>query len=214
MRIACLHTADSNVTVFNEAANSLSGDSLHLSHTVRSDLLAAAEDSGGLTKKIIADTQAALRDLCANHDAVLLTCSTLGPAVYGLSTETSTRIIRADEALARQAVSQGGRLVVLCTADTTVKPTSELFHGVPRNVTSTIEIQLIPNIWSLFKTGDLSGYFSAIATAADNAYLNGANVVAFAQASMANAAALVKKGPPPLASPLCGLRAALQPQLI
>ncbi len=214
MRIACLHTADSNVAVFHEAANSLRCDSLQLTHVVRSDLLAAAEDSGGLTKTIIADTQAALRNLCANHDAVLLTCSTLGPAVDGLSTETSTRIIRVDEALAKQAVSQGGRILVLCAADTTVKPTSELFHGVPRSATSTIEIRLIPNIWGLFKTGDLSGYFSAIATAADNAYLNGANVVALAQASMANAAVLVKKGPPPLTSPMCGLSAAIQPQHI
>ena len=214
MRIACLHTADSNVAVFHEAANSLRCDSLQLTHVVRSDLLAAAEDSGGLTKTIIADTQAALRNLCVNHDAVLLTCSTLGPSVDGLSTEMSARIIRADEALAKQAVSQGGRLVVLCAADTTVKPTSELFHGVPRSATSTIEIQFIPNIWGLFKTGDLSGYFSAIATAADNAYLNGANVVALAQASMANAAALAKKGPPPLTSPICGLSAAIQPQHI
>jgi len=50
MRIACLHTADSNVAVFNEAANSLRCDSQQLSHVVRSDLLAAAEDSGGLSK--------------------------------------------------------------------------------------------------------------------------------------------------------------------
>jgi hypothetical protein len=214
MRIACLHTADSNVTIFNEAAISLRCDSLQLSHVVRSDLLAAAEDSGGLLKEIIADTQAALLGLCTHHDAVVLTCSTLGPAVYGLSTETSTRIIRVDEALAKQAVSQGGRIVVLCATDTTVRPTSELFYGVPRSATSTIEIRLIPNIWRLFKTGDLSGYFSAIATAADNAYLNGANVVALAQASMANAAALVKKGPPPITSPICGLSAAIQPQLI
>ena len=50
MRVACLHTADSNVAVFNEAANSLRYDSLQLTHVVRSDLLAAAEDSGGLSK--------------------------------------------------------------------------------------------------------------------------------------------------------------------
>lgn len=67
MRIACLHTADSNVAVFNEAANSLRCDSQQLSHVVRSDLLAAAEDSGGLSKNIIADTQATLRDVCSHQ---------------------------------------------------------------------------------------------------------------------------------------------------
>ena len=75
MRIACLHTADSNVTIFNEAAISLRCDSLQLSHVVRSDLLAAAEDCGGLSKKIIADTQAAL--LSATHTGGTVECHAL-----------------------------------------------------------------------------------------------------------------------------------------
>ena len=77
---------------------------------------------------------------------------------------------------------------------------------------SNIDVQLIPNIWHLFKDGNLDGYFAAIASAVDDAYLNGANVVALAQASMANATQRVRHGPLPLTSPMCGLRAAIQPQ--
>ncbi len=51
MRIACLHTAESNVAIF-EAARP---DGVSLSHAVRPDLLAAAE-ADGLTPAIAAAT--------------------------------------------------------------------------------------------------------------------------------------------------------------
>lgn len=212
MRIACLHTADSNIAVFDDAAKALGEDTLTLTHTVRSDLLAAAEKYGGLTPEILALTQIALQSLSRDNDAVLLTCSTLGPSVYGMSEMTSTPVIRVDEALASQAVLTGGHIVVLCAVDTTIKPTSDLFHNASFGTDSNIDVQLIPNIWHLFKDGNLDGYFAAIASAVDDAYLSGANVVALAQASMANATQRVRHGPLPLTSPMCGLRAAIQPQ--
>lgn len=212
MRIACLHTASSNISVFEQTVMLLGTESLHLTHTVRSDLLASAESAGGLTPEIIEQTQTALRSLCDDHDAVVLTCSTLGPSVDGISAMTGTPVIRVDEALAEQAILQGGRIVVLCAVETTVKPTTDLFLNANSGKASIVDIQLIPHIWSLFKAGDIDGYFSAIAAAADNAYLEGANVVALAQASMTGAAVLVKNKSRPLTSPMCGLRAAIQPQ--
>ena len=75
MRIACLHTAECNVAIF-EAARP---DGVSLRHAVRPDLLAAAE-ADGLTPDIAAATAEALAALRDGADAVLLTCSTLGPA--------------------------------------------------------------------------------------------------------------------------------------
>jgi hypothetical protein len=210
MRIACLHTAESNVVVFDQAATGLGNDSVLLEHIVRPDLLAAAEMAGGLTPEIISQAQVALKALCNDHDAVLLTCSTLGPSVYGMSDKTSTPVIRVDEALANQAVLSGGRVVVLCAVETTVAPTSELFLRASASTSATVEVKLIPNIWSLFKAGALNEYFSAIAAAAHGAYTHGADVVALAQASMANAALLVNNNALPLTSPSCGLRAAIE----
>lgn len=86
MRIACLHTAASNAAVFDAACPA----GVRLTHAVRPDLLAAAEAAGGLTPEIAAATAEALRGL--EGDAVLLTCSTLGPAAGGA--------LRADAALA------------------------------------------------------------------------------------------------------------------
>ncbi|WP_245317799.1 hypothetical protein [Ensifer sp. 1H6] len=49
MIIACLHTADSNVAVFEAAARELGLAAGVLRHAVRPDLLEAAERAGGLT---------------------------------------------------------------------------------------------------------------------------------------------------------------------
>lgn len=48
LRIACLHTVDSNVAVFSAAAQGLD---VSLSHSVRSDLLSRSEAAGGLTPR-------------------------------------------------------------------------------------------------------------------------------------------------------------------
>lgn len=42
MRIVCLHTADSNIALFDAAAGAAGFEALELAHVVRADLLAAA----------------------------------------------------------------------------------------------------------------------------------------------------------------------------
>lgn len=208
MRITCLHTAHSNVAVFDAAAEALGIGLDVLRHDVRPDLLAAAEQAGGLTVEVANATASALLSLAREADAVLLTCSTLGVAVEGLS--TGTPILRTDEALAVAAVQAGGNIAVLCAVQTTLEPTSRLFHKAAERSNASVTVHWVPGAWALFKAGDTDGYLSAIANAADRAYADGAGVVALAQASMSDAAARVKAGPPPLTSATAGLRAALQ----
>ena len=209
MRIGCLHTAHSNIDVFNAAAKELRLPTAHLTHSTRADLLAAAEQAGGLTTQIISNTMDALLKLCNGNDVVVLTCSTLGSCIEGMPTITATPVIRVDEALAKRAVSLGKRVTVLCTAATTIDPTSNLFLSVAQGKDTKIEIQLVPEAWHLFRSGEIDAYLSSIAQAADNAFDAGAEVVAFAQASMSGAASLVKNQQRPLTSPTCGLQAAL-----
>jgi hypothetical protein len=213
MRIACLHTAESNVTVFDSAAKSLGIGLNILQHEVRADLLAAAERSGGLTACISNATQQALLSLAHHADAVLLTCSTLGPSIEGLTKSTSPTIMRADEALACAAVNAGSaglKIVVLCAVETTVDPTSRLFMRAAERSKALVEIRLVCGAWALFKSGDFIGYLAAVAEAVDRAYLDGASVVALGQASMSGAASLVTTGPSPLTSATEGLKAAVK----
>ncbi len=208
MRIACLHTAESNVAVFETARRDLGLGDVMLHHEVRADLLADAEQAGGLTPEIAARTAEALRTCCDNADAVLLTCSTLGPAIANAAAKAPP-ILRVDAALAEDAVRNGGRVVVLCAAATTLAPTRALFEAAARRIGADVEVRLIPGAWAAFKAGDQEGYHALIVQAADEATAEGASSVALAQASMAAAAKLSQAARPPLTCPAAGLAAAV-----
>lgn len=203
MRIGCLHTAESNVAVFDAACEGL--DAV-LTHHVRLDLLAAAERAGGLTGDIATETIWALRELERDSDAVILTCSTLGPAVY-LAPEDGLPWLRADGALADAAMAGGASIVVLCAAETSIGPTTELFRAAATTMEAppAIEVRLVPVAWNAFRAGRIADYLQIIADAADMAFAQGADVVALAQASMAGAARETKRG-----TPLTVPRAALE----
>ena len=209
MRIACLHTVESNVKVFEAAASSLPGVSL--SHVVRPDLLKRAEAEGGLTDAIRDEAAELLREMAGGADAVLLTCSTVGPAAERADLLAPVPVLRVDGALATAAVAKAaagkGRVDVLCTVQTTVEPTRALFERVADGTEVAIAMHIAPGAWDAFRAGDVAAYNRLIAEAADALFAKGAEVVAFAQASMAGAAALCGKGTP-LTSPGAGLAAA------
>ncbi|WP_457583408.1 Asp/Glu racemase [Ensifer canadensis] len=209
MIIACLHTADSNVAVFEAAARELGLATEVLRHAVRSDLLEAAERAGGLTDDIARETAAALMKLATGADAVILTCSTLGCSIAMIH-EAPVPVVRIDAALAGKAAASGGKVVALCAVETTVAPTTALFDEAAKRKGVAFEVRLVAGAWGLFKAGDRDGYLAAIADAADAAYDDGAAIVALAQASMAGAADLVRRGPRPLTSPMAGLSAAVE----
>lgn len=210
MKIICLHTAESNIAVFEAAAREIGIADNVLSHEVRPDLLASAERSGGLTRDIADETASVLRSLSRGADAVVLTCSTLGPSVDGLRHTTSVPILRVDAALAEKAVHAGGKIVALCAVETTMQSTAELFAEATEVSQTPYEIRLVSGAWASFKAGDREEYLSSIAAAADDAYREGATIVVLVQASMAGAADLVKGGPRPLTSPVAGLAAAAE----
>lgn len=206
MAIACLHTAESNVAVFETAAQAL-GTSL--THLVRADLLREAETAGGLNPDIAERTASLLKGLADGADAVLLTCSTLGPAAPDAARGAKVPVLRVDGALATQALAAGGRVVVLCAVQTTLEPTRRLFEAAATGRAADLDVRLVPDAWDAFKAGNIARYHALVAAAADAAFQAGADVVALAQASMADAAALCRAGRP-LTSPAAGLLAALQ----
>lgn len=88
MRVACLHTAESNVEIFDAAAERLGLAPSALVHEIRADLLSAVEIAHALRPDIERQTVDALLRLSGRADAVLLTCSTLGSCVSAASAVT------------------------------------------------------------------------------------------------------------------------------
>ncbi|OXE36525.1 MAG: Asp/Glu racemase [Phenylobacterium zucineum] len=204
MRIACLHTAASNIDLFESARADLGWPDQRLQHHVRPDLLSAAEAAGGLTAEISAETDRVLSELRCRFPVVLLTCSTLGPVING----KDQAILRADAALADAVVRGGGRVSVLCAAPTTLKATGDLFSQAALATGARIDLRVIDGAWDLFKAGRFEAYAQTIAHAADQALAGGADRVALAQASMTRAIDKVRGSPKPFTSPAAGLAAA------
>lgn len=207
-RIACLHSADSNVQLFEAVRRRMRLDDVVLRHRVRADLLAAAEKAGTEVGPVLQRTAAELSILAAGADAVLLTCSTLGPAATLARAQTQVPILRVDQALADEAVSHGGTVIVLCAAGATIAPTRALFDRAALLTGATVEVRLVPDAWERFRAGDEAAYLALVAEAADLAAREGPATVALAQASMADAAALCREATP-LTSPAVGLLAAV-----
>lgn len=209
MKIACLHSAHSNIAVFEAAARQLGLADGTLLHEVQPQWLTLAEQAGGLTADIEHGVRTALLQLAQQADAVMLTCSTLGPAVRGAAQASAVPLLRVDAALAAQAVEHGGRVLALCAVETTLQPTLALFSAAASGSGVRVEVRLVPGAWALFKAGDGEGYLEAIADAASAAYVEGFSLVVLAQASMAGASERVSNGPPPLSSPVAGLARAV-----
>lgn len=205
MKIACLHSAHSNIAVFEAAARQLGLAAGTLLHEVQPQWLALAEQAGGLTTAIELGVRTALLQLAQQADTVMLTCSTLGPAVATAAQASAVPLLRVDAALAAQAVEHGGRVLALCAVETTLQPTLALFSAAASGSGARVEVRLVPGAWALFQAGDGEGYLEAIADAASAAYAEGFSLVVLAQASMAGASERVRNGPPPLSSPIAGL---------
>jgi len=207
MKIACLHTADSNIAVFNQAAALLDIPEGVLQHHVHADLLAAVMQAGGLTEEITAETAAVLSLLQQQAQAVLLTCSSLGPALDGMASQSETPLFRVDRALAQETARRGGDIVVLCTASSTLTPTRELFMEYVTLADTRLQVRLVEGAWSQLQAGDMDGYLQTVANAVTDIYQQEDATVALAQASMAPVTRYFPTSRQPLTSPTAGLEA-------
>jgi hypothetical protein len=200
-RIALLHTADSNVALFDQAAVASGlGARAQLIHAVRPDLLAEVQAAGGLTEDLAARTSAVLQALAEGADAVVLTCSSLGPAISALG-PSSVPIIRADAALAG-AVSEGGGVVaVLYAAPTSRDATQQLFAHAFQEAGAVIDLRWVAGAWDAFLAGDMAAYSTLIQSEMGRAEARGVDRIALAQASMSVAASAPTTNIPVLTVP-------------
>lgn len=209
MRISLLHTMESNRPVFEQAARDLGLPIENVRHEVRPDLRESVERAGTFTDELKAYTIRCLLELAAGSDAVLLTCATLGPAAANIA-DSPVPILRSDVALACAAASMGGKISVLCAAESAIESNRRLFAEHLRDDRASATVIHLPHVWNLFKAGDLDACLTAIASAAHQAYDAGADVVAFAHPWMAPAAKRVGGGRQPLDSPHVAIRAVVQ----
>jgi hypothetical protein len=200
-----------DVDVFNIVDESL------LQDTIRADRLTA------LTRRRLAGY--VVSAAAAGADGILVTCSSVGPAVELAGQLVDVPVLRVDQPMADEAVrlatSQGasrtGRVGVAATLPTTLQPTSELVQA--RAAAAGVTVQIVPQLcegaFAAVTSGDGARH-DAIVTEGLRALLGQVDVVVLAQASMARVAESLpaaERRVPVLASPRSGvdsLRRALE----
>lgn len=203
MKIALLHTAEVHVTTFDRLFRQLAPGT-RCTHVVAEDLLTRARAHGLDAAR--PDTVAALDGL-KHSDAVLCTCSTLGPIAEAQG------VVRVDRPLMEAACALGPNVLVALCLESTKAPTLDLLHETARakGTQVTPEVLLLSDLWPLFEAGQHTRFIDKIATAvAERLEDGGIDCVVLAQASMAEAATRLSGHPTPvLASPELAARAAI-----
>lgn len=129
----------------------------------------------------------------AGADAIVVTCSSLGPAVDAAQALCPVPLVRIDEGMARAAVGMGPRIGVLATLATTLTPTSDLIERTARQQgrACTLTSTLADGAFARLAQGDTLGHDRMVAEGL-RAMASGVDVIVLAQASMARALAAVR----------------------
>lgn len=142
-------------------------------------------------------------------DAVLVTCSSIGPGVDAAKALFDKPVVRVDEAMAEQAVAQGRRVGVVATLSTTLDPTRELVRRKAAEAGRAIELVdcLCTGAFEALMAGDAATHDRIVGQALIQ--LSAVDVIVLAQASIAR----VLEGLPPgavqapvLSSPELGVK--------
>jgi len=141
----------------------------------------------------------------AGADFILVTCSSIGPAVEAAAALTGVPVLRVDQPMADQAVRTGKRIGVIATLSTTLGPTSDLVKRRAVAAGKEIELQavLCEGAFDALMSGDGAKHDEMVGKALRELSTK-VDVIVLAQASMARVAdalALEDKKVPILASP-------------
>lgn len=180
MKIACLHTAQVHVQTFDRL---LIRDGHTLKHVVRPDLLSIAQSDG--LSAVTSQTLSLLSDL-ADADAVLCTCSTLGPIVDQMA---HPNVIRIDRPAFDLAVQNGGRILLALSLDSTRAASTTLLKDCARGADIEFDVLMCTDAWAAFTAGEMEQFYRQIAAQVDQSCQSTSyDVILLGQASMQGAA--------------------------
>jgi Asp/Glu/hydantoin racemase len=143
--------------------------------------------------------------MTAGADAVLVTCSSIGPAVTLAQQLFGRPVLRIDEAMAEKAVRQARKIGVLATLRTTMDPTTALLRQKAADAGRAVELVecLSEDAFPAVMAGDTETHDRLLRKALLED-LRGVDLIVLAQASMARVVATLEPGAlkvPVLSSP-------------
>lgn len=141
----------------------------------------------------------------AGADYIMVTCSSIGPAVEAGAKGIPTPVLRVDMPMADKAVAAGKKIGVIATLSTTLEPTAELIQRRAALAGKHIELtsKLVEGAFEALMAGDGAAHDAKVAAALKELSQQ-VDVIVLAQASMARVVDSLKpadKRVPILASP-------------
>jgi Asp/Glu/hydantoin racemase len=207
VKVGFIHTVLGLPATFAELAEEVIPGT-RVFHVVDESLLTVTRECGELTpttsRRVLGHIESAAE---AGADLVVVTCSSIGPAVDASRTFVDVPVLRIDEPMADLAVATGARVGVLATLATTLAPTAALVAQRARAAGREVEVvpQLCEGAFDALGRGDRDAHDELVR--AGLAQLEPqVDVVVLAQASMARITdALPETRVPVLASPRLGM---------
>lgn len=184
--LALIHTAPVLIPTFQTLCRE-SLDGVEVFNIVDESLLKNTIRDGELTpltvQRLVGYVQSAKQ---AGADAVLVTCSSIGPGVEAARAVVDVPVLRIDEAMADQAVATGSRIGVAATLNSTLKPTVELLNARAARAQRRCEVisRLCEGAFEAVASGDAATH-DRIVTENLITLMDEVDVIVLAQASMA-----------------------------
>jgi Asp/Glu/hydantoin racemase len=204
-KLGLIHTSATLVPVFAQLCkDKLPG--VEVFNIADDSLVKGIIASGSLTATIARRVTNYLESAeLAGADYIMVTCSSIGPAVEAGAKLMGVPVLRVDQPMADQAVATGKRIGVIATLRTTLEPTADLIQRRADAAGKKIELtsRLAEGAFDALMSGDAAKHDAMVAGALKELSQQ-VDVIVLAQASMARVVetlALADKRVPILASP-------------
>lgn len=209
-KLALVHTSPTLTPLFTQLAAKWLPE-VDVFHLVDETLIKNTIAAGHLQKITMRRTIALITSAVeSGADAVLVTCSSIGPGIDMAAALHDTPVLRVDRPMAQAAVAQGRRIGVVATLPTTLKPTRDLVQSCADAVGKPVELVdcLCSGAFEALMSGDGATH-DRIVSEALLTRMQDVDVIVLAQASIARVIDGLPPGalkPPVLASPELGVR--------
>jgi Asp/Glu/hydantoin racemase len=188
-RICLIHTAPLMVQLFTPLCREHL-PSVKVTQIINESMLRDTIEAGYVRQPTI-DALITFADACfkMGTELVMVTCSSIGPAVDLIQGRFQKPVLRIDEPMAEAAVQRGRRIGIAATLSTTLQPTWELLRRKAKEAGKEVTLVqcLCEGAFEALLTGDPETHDALVSRALIND-LSNVDVIVLAQASMARVA--------------------------
>ncbi len=185
-KLGLIHTSATLVPVFAQLCKEKLPD-VETFNIADDSLVKGIIAAGSLTAPIARRVASYLESAeLAGADYILVTCSSIGPAVEAGAKLMGVPVLRVDQPMADQAVATGKKIGVIATLRTTLEPTADLISRRAETAGKKIDVtsRLCEGAFDALMSGDAAKHDAMVAGALKELSQQ-VDVIVLAQASMA-----------------------------